>query len=59
MRRSESQSYRTLELLCRQQASICATPATRQELERMAAEYAAQADWLNRQSPDERTNVTN
>jgi hypothetical protein len=40
-------SYRSLELLCRQQAALSATPDTRKELERMAREYAALADRLD------------
>jgi hypothetical protein len=41
-------SYRSLELLCRLQARISATPGTRNELERMAREYKALADWQER-----------
>jgi hypothetical protein len=37
-------SYRSLERLCRLQAALSSTRATRQELERMASEYAAMAD---------------
>jgi hypothetical protein len=32
-------SYRSLELLCLQQAKLSATPEAREELERMALEY--------------------
>ena len=44
-------SYRLLELLCREQAALSTTPGTRKELERMASEYAALADRLERQPP--------
>jgi hypothetical protein len=44
--------YRSLELLCRQQAKLSATPATRNELERMAQEYKELADWHERQRPE-------
>jgi hypothetical protein len=37
-------SYRSLELLCRQQARLAATPEARNELERMALEYRQLAD---------------
>jgi hypothetical protein len=37
-------SYRSLELLCRLQAKLSATPDTRNELERMALEYKQLAD---------------
>jgi len=46
------ESYRSLELLCRQQAAIAATPKTRTELERMALEYKRLADSLEHQGPD-------
>jgi hypothetical protein len=49
MRHLSNDSYRSLELLCRQQAAIAATPETRTELERMALEYKRLADWLERQ----------
>jgi hypothetical protein len=42
-------SYRMLELLCRQQAKLSATPETRNELERMALEYKRLADQQERQ----------
>jgi len=45
-------SYRSLELLCRQQAKLSATPETRNELERMALEYRQLADWQERQWPE-------
>jgi hypothetical protein len=47
--------YRSLELLCRRQAKLSATPALRDELERMALEYQKLAEWQERQSrqPDE------
>jgi hypothetical protein len=41
-------SYRSLELLCRQQAKLASTPDARNELERMALEYKALADWQER-----------
>jgi hypothetical protein len=44
-------SYRSLELLCRQQAKLSADPATRDELERMASEYKQLADWQEHQKP--------
>jgi hypothetical protein len=44
-------SYRMLELLCRQQAKLCATPETRNELERMALEYKRLADQQEQQWP--------
>ncbi len=44
--------YRALELLCRQQAKLSATPAARNELERMAQEYKELADWRERQRPE-------
>jgi hypothetical protein len=37
--------YRSLELLCRQQARLSAASDTRSELERMAREYKLIADW--------------
>ena len=36
---SPNLSYRSLELLCLQQAKLSATPEAREELERMALEY--------------------
>jgi hypothetical protein len=44
--------YRLLELLCRQQARLSATPAARTELERMALEYKQLADWQEHQRPE-------
>jgi hypothetical protein len=41
--------YRSLELLCRKQAALSSTSATRKELERMAVEYQRIADWLEQQ----------
>jgi hypothetical protein len=46
-------SYRSLELLCRQQARMSATPHAQKELERMAAEYKQLADWEEHQWSDE------
>ena len=46
------ESYRSLELLCRQQAAISTTPGAKEELERLAREYAMLADWLHRQQAD-------
>ena len=51
MHRIAHLSYRSLELLCRQQAALAATASTRHELERMALEYKEQADRLDRQQP--------
>jgi hypothetical protein len=47
-------SYRMLELLCRQQAKLSATPETRNELERMALEYKRLADQQEQQWPSAR-----
>jgi hypothetical protein len=44
-----NESYRSLELMCRQQAALSSSSAARQELEDMAREYAAMADWIERQ----------
>ena len=52
MHHPESKSYRSLELLCRTEAAISSTPATKMELERMAQEYKRLADWLDRQWPE-------
>jgi len=52
MHRPANLSYRSLELLCRQQAVLAATASTRDELERMALEYKELADWLDRQRPN-------
>jgi hypothetical protein len=46
-------SYRSLELLCRQQAKLADTPDARIELERMALEYKRLADLQEHQWPDE------
>jgi hypothetical protein len=54
MHQPVNETYRSLELLCRQQAALSMTSAARQELEAMAREYAAMADWLMRQSPEQR-----
>ena len=48
-----NESYRSLELACRQQAALCSTPSARRELEAMAREYAAMAEWLEHQWPEE------
>jgi hypothetical protein len=42
-------SYRSLELLCREQAALASTADIRRELERMAIEYKRLADWQDRQ----------
>jgi hypothetical protein len=42
-------SYRSLESLCREQARLAAIPEARNELERMALEYKQLADWQERQ----------
>jgi len=44
-------SWRSLELLCRQQAALSSTPDARNELERMELEYKRLADWSERQWP--------
>ena len=49
MGRNRNEYYRSLELLCRQQAAISTTPGAKEELERLAREYAMLADWLDRQ----------
>jgi hypothetical protein len=49
MHHPECEPYRSLELLCRQQAALSSTPGTRKELERMALEYKVLADWLERE----------
>jgi hypothetical protein len=43
-------SYRSLELLCRQQAKLSATAGVREELERMAVEYMQLADRQEQQT---------
>ena len=45
-------SYRSLELLCRQQAKLSAKSEARNELERMALEYKRLADWQEHQWPE-------
>jgi hypothetical protein len=45
-------SFRSLELLCRLQAKLSATPDARNELERMALEYRQLADWQEQRWPD-------
>jgi hypothetical protein len=42
-------SDRSLEAVCREQAALTSCPDTRRELERMALEYKASADRLDRQ----------
>ena len=44
-------SYRSLELLCRKQAALSATPGTRKALEGMALEYKRLAEWEEGQVP--------
>jgi len=46
-------SYRSLELLCRNQAALASTKETKSALEAMAAEYRRLADWAERQSLSE------
>ena len=54
MDESANLTYRSLELLCHQQAKLAATPDTRNELERMAREYKRLADRQdNGRKPDE------
>jgi hypothetical protein len=50
MHHPKSESYSSLELLGRWQASVSATPDSRKELERIALEYKRLADWLQRNS---------
>ena len=45
-------SYRSLELLCRQQARLACTPDARRELEHMAVEYKQMADWQDHQGSE-------
>jgi len=52
-----NESYRSLELLCRQQAALASNPGAREQLEAMAREYAAMADWLERQWPEESAQI--
>jgi hypothetical protein len=47
-------SYRSLELLCRQQAKLAATTDARNELECMALEYKKLADWWERRGRADR-----
>jgi len=47
-----NESYRSLELLCRHQAKLASTPATREALEDMALEYKRLADWQDRKQID-------
>jgi len=53
MHRSPNSAYRTLELLCRNQAALSSTKETKSALEAMAAEYRKLADWVERQSHSE------
>jgi hypothetical protein len=48
----KNQSYRSLELLCRKQAALTATPETRKALEAMAHEYKLLTDCLQHQLPE-------
>jgi hypothetical protein len=50
MGRNQNEYYRSLELLCRQQAAISITPEAKKELEGLAREYGMLADWLDRQA---------
>ena len=52
MDQSPANYYRSLELLCRQQAKLTSTPETRNELARMALEYKQLADWQEHQRPE-------
>ena len=47
--RRKIESYRSLELLCRNQAAVSSTTGAKRELEAMASEYAAMASWLRSQ----------
>jgi hypothetical protein len=52
-------SYRSLERLCRMQARLASTRATRDELERMACEYATLADHHEQLPPtDDSSTIT-
>jgi hypothetical protein len=53
MHNPDGLSYRALETLCRQQATITSTPETKRELERMAREYAALAQFQERNRSEE------
>jgi septal ring factor EnvC (AmiA/AmiB activator) len=50
MPRRQNESYRTLAMLCRQQAMLSSSAAARRELEEMAREYRAMAAWTGNQS---------
>jgi hypothetical protein len=52
MHNHQTESYRSLELICRQQAMLSSSPHTRKELERMALEYKRLADLLEHQWPE-------
>lgn len=43
------ESYRALELLCRAQAALSATPGAKSALQLMALEYKRLGDWLEHQ----------
>ena len=53
MHRLANESYRSLELMCRAQAALSSSSAARKELEAMAREYAAMADWVEQQAPED------
>jgi hypothetical protein len=53
MQHPPRESYRSLELVCRNQAALASSKETKIALEAMAAEYRKLADWVERQSPDE------
>jgi hypothetical protein len=50
MHHSPNAPYRSLELLCREQAALSSNKETRSALEAMASEYRKLADWVERQS---------
>jgi hypothetical protein len=47
--RLRNSSYRSLELLCREQAALSSSEEARRELEIMAGEYAVLADRADRE----------
>jgi hypothetical protein len=53
MHHNSPASYRSLELLCRNQAALASTKETKTALEAMAAEYRKLADWAERQALSE------
>jgi hypothetical protein len=56
MQHPPQESYRSLELLCRNQAALASSKETKIALEAMAAEYRKLADWVERQSTADEAN---